>query len=85
MQEQGITYDTEDEYREAAYNLVNYVDLMLQLSIEHNGGMSDLKQSPTVSLYTEQWALLLTVPYIRIWRGLVRQMGYAGAWLPWSI
>lgn len=27
----GIVYDTDDEYREAIYNLVGYFDLLIQM------------------------------------------------------
>lgn len=42
----GIKYGTEAEYREAAYNLVEYVRLTLELAREHRGWEERLKKEP---------------------------------------
>lgn len=43
---EGIKYETEAEYREAANNLVNFVDLLVQMGMEHDGWDKRLEKEP---------------------------------------
>ena len=42
----GIKYDSEAEYREAAYNLFSYVELTVELAREHLGWKKRLEKEP---------------------------------------
>ena len=46
FEKEGITYDTEAEYREAAYNIVNLCDLALQVAMEEKGREKRLEKEP---------------------------------------
>jgi hypothetical protein len=46
FEKEGITYDTEAEYREAAYNIVNLCDLALQVAMEEKARDKRLKNEP---------------------------------------
>ncbi len=45
-EKEGITYRSDDEYREAAYNLFNFVDLALDMSREQLGWQKRLENEP---------------------------------------
>lgn len=44
--DKGITYETEAEYRDAAYNLINLFDVLLDMSKEHLGWEKRLEKEP---------------------------------------
>lgn len=45
-EKEGIIYDTDAEYRDAAYNLYRYVELAYGLAVEQNGWEQRLKNEP---------------------------------------
>lgn len=45
-EKEGIKYETDEEYREAAQNLYNFASLTLDMAAEENGRKSRLKMEP---------------------------------------
>jgi len=45
-EEKGITYETEAEYRDAANNLVGFLDILIQSDMEERGRKERLKAEP---------------------------------------
>lgn len=51
----GIKYETDDEYQEAIYNLVNYFDTLIQMDQQQQHALSEVNDS-------EQAAIIYSLP-----------------------
>lgn len=45
----GITYDTDDEYQEAIYNLVNYMETLIQMDQQQKAANKMNDSEPTAN------------------------------------